>query len=109
MATVAAVNPAGRFGAIEIEKNRVLGFSEKPRGQGGLINGGFFVLSSQCIDLIQDDDVSWEASPLETLAEDGQLAAYEHNGFWQPMHTMREKNLLQNLWDSGEAPWKIWK
>jgi glucose-1-phosphate cytidylyltransferase len=109
LATVAAVNPAGRFGAIEIEKNRVLGFSEKPRGQGGLINGGFFVLSPQCIDLIQDDDVSWEASPLETLAEDGQLAAYEHNGFWQPMDTMREKNLLQNLWDSGEAPWKIWK
>ena len=109
LATVAAVNPAGRFGAIEIEKNRVLGFSEKPRGQGGLINGGFFVLSPQCIDLIQDDDVSWEASPLETLAEDGQLAAYEHNGFWQPMDTMREKNLLQNRWDSGEAPWKIWK
>ena len=109
LATVAAVNPPGRFGAIEIEKNRVLGFSEKPRGQGGLINGGFFVLSPQCIDLIQDDDVSWEASPLETLAEDGQLAAYEHNGFWQPMDTMREKNLLQNLWDSGEAPWKIWK
>ena len=109
LATVAAVNPPGRFGAIEIEKNRVLGFSEKPEGQGGLINGGFFVLSPQCIDLIQDDDVSWEASPLETLAEDGQLAAYEHNGFWQPMDTMREKNLLQNLWDSGEAPWKIWK
>ena len=109
LATVTAVQPPGRFGALEIEKDRVLAFSEKHQGEGGLINGGFFVLSPQCIDLIQDDDVSWEDSPLETLAEDGQLAAYQHHGFWQPMDTLREKNLLENLWDSGEAPWKIWK
>tara|TARA_B100001013_G_scaffold342021_1_gene267370 strand:- start:349 stop:1122 length:774 start_codon:yes stop_codon:yes gene_type:complete len=109
LATVTAVQPPGRFGALKIEKNSVVGFSEKPQGEGGLINGGFFVLSPHCIDLIQDDDVSWEDSPLETLAKDGQLAAYEHRGFWQPMDTLREKNLLEHLWDAGEAPWKIWK
>jgi glucose-1-phosphate cytidylyltransferase len=109
LATVTAVQPPGRFGALKIEKSSVVGFSEKPQGEGGLINGGFFVLSPHCIDLIQDDDVSWEDSPLETLAKDGQLAAYEHNGFWQPMDTLREKNLLEHLWDVGEAPWKIWK
>tara|TARA_X000000368_G_scaffold419069_1_gene422030 strand:+ start:4488 stop:5261 length:774 start_codon:yes stop_codon:yes gene_type:complete len=109
LATVTAVQPPGRFGALKIENNNVVGFSEKPKSEGGLINGGFFVLSPDCIDLIKGDEVSWEDSPLETLAKNGQLAAYEHFGFWQPMDTLREKNLLEHLWNSGEAPWKIWE
>jgi glucose-1-phosphate cytidylyltransferase len=108
LATVTAVQPPGRFGALKIEDNNVVGFSEKPRGEGGLINGGFFILSPDCIELIKDDDVSWEDFPLETLAENGQLAAFEHRGFWQPMDTLREKNLLEYLWEAGEAPWKTW-
>jgi glucose-1-phosphate cytidylyltransferase len=109
LATVTAVQPPGRFGALKIENNNVVGFSEKPKGEGGLINGGFFVLSPDCIDLIKGDDVIWEESPLEILSKKGQLAAYEHLGFWQPMDTLREKNLLEHLWNSGEAPWKIWE
>ena len=108
LATVTAVQPPGRFGALKIENNNVIGFSEKPKGENGLINGGFFILSPECINLIRGDEVSWEDLPLETLAEDGQLAAYQHNGFWQPMDTLREKNLLEKLWHSGEAPWKTW-
>ena len=81
---------------------------EKPRGDGGLINGGFFVLSPQCLDLIEGDASSWEGEPLAELASMGELRAFEHNGFWQPMDTLREKNLLEDLWTSGKAPWKIW-
>lgn len=109
LATITAVQPPGRYGAIKQIDNKVIGFSEKPRGDGGLINGGFFVLSPKVIDYIQDDFSSWEGEPLTHLASDGQMMAYEHNGFWQPMDTLREKNLLEELWLSGNAPWKIWK
>jgi len=108
-ATVAAVQPPGRYGALQMDGERVAGFSEKPRGDGGLINGGFFVLSPCCLDLIKGDDTSWEGEPLVRLAEMGQLMAFPHQGFWQPMDTLREKNLLESLWDSGKAPWKVWK
>jgi glucose-1-phosphate cytidylyltransferase len=107
-ATVAAVQPPGRYGALQMQGERVAGFSEKPRGDGGLINGGFFVLSPQCLDLIEGDHSSWEGEPLARLAEQGQLMAFAHQGFWQPMDTLREKNLLESLWDSGRAPWKVW-
>lgn len=107
-ATVAAVQPPGRYGALRMDGNHVTGFTEKPRGDGGLINGGFFVLSPQCLDLIEGDRSSWEGEPLVHLAEVGQLMAFPHRGFWQPMDTLREKNLLESLWDSGKAPWKVW-
>lgn len=107
-ATVTAVFPPGRFGALGIRNERVEFFKEKPRGDGGMINGGFFVLNPSVLDLIGGDDCIWEADPLENLASRGQLAAYEHNGFWQPMDTLRDKNLLEELWQSGEAPWKKW-
>jgi len=107
-ATVTAVQPPGRYGALNIEGDRVAGFTEKPRGDGGLINGGFFVLSPKCLDLIADDRSSWEGQPLTQLAEQGQLMAFAHNGFWQPMDTLRDKNHLEALWASGKAPWKIW-
>lgn len=108
LATVTAVQPPGRYGALQITGNEVKGFIEKPRGDGGLINGGFFVLSPRCIDRIADDQSSWEGEPLVGLAADGELMAFEHDGFWQPMDTLREKNLLEELWQSGEAPWKVW-
>ena len=108
LATVTAVKPPGRYGALERSGDRVTGFAEKPRGDGGLINGGFFVLSPACIDLIAGDDVSWESNPLTELAAGGELMSYQHLGFWQPMDTLREKNLLEELWASGKAPWKIW-
>ena len=108
LATVTAVQPPGRFGALQIDEGKVKGFSEKPRGDGGLINGGFFILSPKCIDYIKGDEVSWEDEPLNKLAGEGKLAAFEHQGFWQPMDTLREKNLLEDLWDSGKAPWKSW-
>ena len=108
LATVTAVQPPGRYGALNIEGDRVAGFTEKPRGDGGLINGGFFVLSPKCLDLIADDRSSWEGQPLTQLAEQSQLMAFAHNGFWQPMDTLRDKNHLEALWDSGKAPWKIW-
>jgi glucose-1-phosphate cytidylyltransferase len=108
LATVTAVQPPGRYGALAIDGNRVQGFTEKPRGDGGLINGGFFVLSPGCIDRITGDTTSWELEPLTGLAADGQLMAFEHDGFWQPMDTLREKNLLEDLWQSGLAPWKVW-
>lgn len=108
LATVTAVQPPGRYGALAIDGDRVQGFTEKPRGDGGLINGGFFVLSPGCIDRITGDATSWELEPLTGLAADGQLMAFEHDGFWQPMDTLREKNLLEDLWQSGLAPWKVW-
>lgn len=108
LATVTAVQPPGRYGALQLENTRVKGFTEKPRGDGGLINGGFFVLSPKCIERIAQDSTSWEAEPLSGLAADGELEAYEHTGFWQPMDTLREKTLLEDLWHSGKAPWKVW-
>lgn len=108
LATVTAVQPPGRYGALQIAGKSVLGFAEKPRGEGGLINGGFFVLSPKCLGLISGDSTTWEAEPLTELAASGQLMAFEHTGFWQPMDTLREKNLLEELWQSGSAPWKTW-
>jgi glucose-1-phosphate cytidylyltransferase len=107
-ATVTAVQPPGRYGALQMQGVKVTGFSEKPRGDGGLINGGFFVLSPECLNLIVDDRSSWEGEPLSRLAADDQLRAFEHKGFWQPMDTLREKNMLEELWASGAAPWKVW-
>jgi glucose-1-phosphate cytidylyltransferase len=108
LATVTAVQPPGRYGALSMRGDVVQGFTEKPRGDGGLINGGFFVLSPQVLGRIAGDTTSWEAEPLAGLAAEGQLMAYEHTGFWQPMDTLREKNLLEELWSSGKAPWKTW-
>jgi glucose-1-phosphate cytidylyltransferase len=107
LATITAVQPPGRYGALELEGTAVHAFTEKPAGDG-LINGGFFVLSPGCLDRIAGDDTSWEAEPLTGLAADGELMAFAHTGFWQPMDTLREKTLLENLWDSGRAPWKVW-
>ncbi|TVR09164.1 MAG: glucose-1-phosphate cytidylyltransferase [Salinarimonadaceae bacterium] len=107
-ATVAAVRPPGRYGALTRDGVRVTGFTEKPRGDGGYINGGFFVLSPSVIDLIAGDATSFEAEPLTTLAETGELMAYEHEGFWQPMDTLRDKTQLEALWASGDAPWRVW-
>jgi glucose-1-phosphate cytidylyltransferase len=107
-ATIAAVRPPGRFGALERSGDQVTGFIEKPRGDGGMINGGFFVLSPRCVDLIEGDQTIWEAAPMTRLAEMGQMQAYEHDGFWQPMDTLRDKNQLEELWNSGKAPWKVW-
>jgi glucose-1-phosphate cytidylyltransferase len=107
-ATVMAVQPPGRYGALETDGNRVTGFLEKPRSGGGLINGGFFVLSPECLDLIEGDETAWESAPLTTLAARGQLMSFEHTGFWKPMDTLRDKEQLEELWESGRAPWKIW-
>ncbi|CAM3412454.1 glucose-1-phosphate cytidylyltransferase [Mycobacterium colombiense] len=107
-ATVTAVLPPGRYGAIECAGGRVTRFVEKPRGDGGLINGGFFVLSPAVLDYIEGDEISWEGAPLARLAADGEMMAFEHSGFWQPMDTLRDKNMLDELWSSGEAPWKCW-
>ena len=108
LATVTAVKPPGRFGALELDGPKVTGFIEKPAGDQGLINGGFFVLSPDCLDLIEGDDTKWEDQPLNRLADEDQLRAYEHKGFWQPMDTVRERDLLEDLWASGGAPWKSW-
>lgn len=108
-ATVTAVQPAGRYGALSMEGTTVRGFVEKPRGDGGWINGGFFVLSPACIETIAGDDTVWEAGPLTQLAESGELQAFEHGGFWQPMDTLRDKTHLEHLWAAGTAPWKVWK
>ena len=108
LATITAVLPPGRYGALNMQGDVVQGFTEKPRGDGGLINGGFFVLSPKCLDRITDDNTSWEGDPLAGLAADGQLRAFEHTGFWQPMDTLREKNILENLWQTDLAPWKTW-
>lgn len=108
-ATLTATLPPGRFGALDFDGNKVRSFKEKPKGDGAMINGGFFVLSPSVLDYISDDSSVWEGAPLEALAKDGQLAAYQHSGFWQPMDTLRDKNLLEELWASGKAPWKVWK
>jgi glucose-1-phosphate cytidylyltransferase len=109
LATVTAVQPPGRFGALHLENGRVGGFREKPEGEGGWINGGFFVLSPKVIDLIEGDHTVWEREPMERLAKDGQLAPFFHTGFWQPMDTLRDKNHLEELFASGKAPWKVWE
>lgn len=108
LATVTAVQPPGRYGALQCVGEQVTGFAEKPRGDGALINGGFFVLSPDCIELIADDSTPWEGAPMISLAERGELMKFEHRGFWQPMDTLREKNLLEDEWRSGNAKWKIW-
>jgi glucose-1-phosphate cytidylyltransferase len=107
-ATITAVQPPGRFGALDMNGTSVASFVEKPHGDGMYINGGFFVLSPKVIDLIEQDSTTWEAKPLETLATFGQLEAYVHQGFWQPMDTLRDKQHLEELWASGKAPWKMW-
>ena len=108
--TMTAVYPPGRFGAVDIEENDMItSFKEKPKGDGGMINGGFFVLSPAVLDLIDGDQASWESKPLQTLAAEHQLKAYSHEGFWQPMDTLRDKNHLEELWQSGNAPWKVWE
>ncbi len=107
-ATMTAVRPPGRFGAATLDGDRVVSFIEKPAGEGGYINGGFFVCAPDVVDLIEGDHTVWEQEPLRRLAAEGQLAAYRHEGFWQPMDTLREKIQLEDLWASGKAPWKIW-
>ncbi|WP_373388101.1 glucose-1-phosphate cytidylyltransferase [Pseudomonas alcaligenes] len=107
-ATVTAVQPPGRYGALAREGDQVTGFVEKPRGDGGWINGGFFVLSPKVLPYIAEDSTTWEAEPLGQLASEGQLMAFQHEGFWHPMDTLRDKNYLEQLWQSGEAPWKQW-
>jgi glucose-1-phosphate cytidylyltransferase len=108
-ATIIAVKPPGRYGALQMNGKQVASFTEKPRGDGGLINGGFFILSPRCLEFIAGDRSSWEVESLIRLAEEGQLMAFEHDGFWQPMDTLRDKNHLEELWQSGNAPWKMWK
>ena len=109
LATVTAVEPPGRFGALEIDGKKVKGFLEKPQGDGGMINGGFFVLSPKVINYIDDDTTTWELEPLDNLAKMGQLSVFCHYGFWQPMDTLRDKVLLEKLWIDKKAPWKVWK
>jgi glucose-1-phosphate cytidylyltransferase len=108
LATMTATQPPGRFGAMQLEGNAVTSFLEKPTGDGGWINGGFFVLSPKTLELVEGDETIWERKPLETLAQTGQLQAFRHPGFWQPMDTLRDKNHLEDLWQSGKAPWKAW-
>ncbi len=108
LATVTSVQPPGRYGALDMEGPLVRAFSEKPKGDGGQINGGYFVLSPKVIDYIEGDQTSWESGPLAVLAQEAQLAAYEHRGFWLPMDTLRDKNHLEDLWSAGSAPWKVW-
>jgi glucose-1-phosphate cytidylyltransferase len=107
-ATITGTEPPGRFGSLRVEGNNVLGFQEKPKGDGAIINGGFFVLEPQIFDYIKDASTLWEKEPLETLAKSNELSVYRHGGFWQPMDTLREKNYLEELWASNQAPWKLW-
>jgi len=109
LATLTATYPPGRFGALDINNGQIKQFKEKPKGDGALINGGFFVLSPEVLKYIEDDSTVWEQYPLKQLAEDGELMSYEHEGFWQPMDTLRDKTYLEELWQSGEAPWKTWE
>ncbi len=109
LATVTGVQPPTRFGAIDLEGNRVRQFQEKPEGAGSWINGGFFVLSPNVFDYIAGDETLWEKEPMQKLATDDRMSVFLHEGFWQPMDTLREKNLLQKLWEENKAPWKIWK
>lgn len=108
LATLTATCPPGRFGALDIDDGKVNNFMEKPKGDGALINGGFFVLSPKVLDRIDGDDCIWEQKPLQSLAEDGELMAFEHHGFWQPMDTLRDKLYLERLWNECRAPWKVW-
>lgn len=108
-ATLTATYPPGRFGALDIQGHQVQRFMEKPKGDGAMINGGFFVLSPRALDYLEDDSTIWEQQPLQRLAADGELMAYEHSGFWQPMDTLRDKTHLEELWAEGNAPWKTWK
>jgi len=108
LATLTAVQPPGRFGSMDFEESSVKRFTEKPQGDGSWINGGFFVLDPKVIDLIDGDECTWERLPMETLANENQLSAYKHAGFWQPMDTLRDKNKLEELWETNKAPWKIW-
>jgi glucose-1-phosphate cytidylyltransferase len=107
-ATICAVQPPGRFGALDFEGHKITNFKEKPAGDGTWINGGFFVLEPSVLELIDGDACTWEQAPLETLAREGQLSAFRHAGFWQPMDTLRDKTRLEELWASGAAPWKVW-
>jgi glucose-1-phosphate cytidylyltransferase len=107
-ATLTAAIPPGRFGSLIISEEKVASFQEKPAGDGGMINGGFFILTPKIFDLLKDDSTVWEHEPLEYLAKTGKLAAFKHGGVWQPMDTLRDKNLLEDLWSSGRAPWKVW-
>ena len=109
LATLTAVTPPGRFGALDIQDGEIRSFKEKPKGDGALINGGFFVLSPKVIDLIDGDSCTWEQQPLEHLARNHELMAFNHDGFWQPMDTLRDKHHLEELWSSNKAPWKLWK
>ena len=108
LATLTATYPPGRFGALDIQQNQVMNFKEKPKGDGAMINGGFFVLSPKVLSYLDGDATVWEQEPLMRLADEGQLMAFEHHGFWQPMDTLRDKHHLEGLWDSGNAPWKSW-
>jgi len=108
-ATMTAVQPPGRFGALQIVGDQITSFQEKPEGDGSWINGGFFVLEPSVLNYIESDSTTWERSPLETLAREGQLSVYKHKGFWSPMDTMRDKILLNDLWEENKAPWKLWK
>ncbi|MCF7965058.1 glucose-1-phosphate cytidylyltransferase [Methylobacter sp. Wu8] len=108
LATLTAMQPPGRFGALNLNGSSVIGFQEKPQGDGNWVNGGFFVLSPEVLGYIKDDHTVWENEPMEQLARDGQMAAHFHSGFWQPMDTLRDKNYLEALWAGGKAPWKIW-
>jgi len=108
LATVTATQPLGRFGSLSIDNDLITHFKEKPQGDGGWINGGFFVLSPRVLDYIDGDDTLWEREPMERLAAEGQMTAYRHSGFWQPMDTLRDKNHLEELWAGGKAPWKKW-
>ena len=107
-ATLTATIPPGRFGALDLDGSKVNSFREKPKGDGSMINGGFFVLSPSVLDYLVDDQTIWEREPLERLAEEGDLVAFQHHGFWQPMDTLRDKQQLEELWQSGQAPWKVW-
>lgn len=109
IATVTAVQPQGRFGTLDIKQDKIISFKEKPPGDGNWINGGYFVLKPSVFDYLRDDSTVWEREPLENLARDGQLSAYKHSGFWQPLDTLRDKNKLEDLWSKGNAPWKIWE
>lgn len=109
LSTLTAVQPPGRFGSVSIEKDQVVEFREKPMGDGGWINGGFFVLQRQAMEYIEGDQTSWEGDVLFRLADDGQLSAYQHDGFWLPMDTLRDKRNLERLWETGKAPWKVWE
>ncbi len=108
LATMTAIQPPGRYGSLEINDHSVKRFQEKPKGDGGWINGGFFILEPEVLEYIEEDKTTWEKEPLERLARENQLAAYQHNGFWQAMDTLRDKNHLESLWSDNKAPWKVW-